>query len=156
MWSIIIIILISVKLPGLLCLPRPVKGPGEAEDKMSSFLGRRNRGERVKLPRTPIYAKGWIPTGFQASAKIWITNLQKLLLSNFFSPLMEPVNFQLATLCSLMEWGRSSLRRRHFYSPCGPPFKKASTGRWRGCLKLPRIILTIPQSACPASATWVS
>lgn len=63
------ITLISVKLPGLLRLLRLVKGPGDGDAGMSSFLGKRNRGERVKLPRKPIYAKGWILTGTQACTK---------------------------------------------------------------------------------------
>lgn len=47
-----------------------VKGPGDREASVNRFLGKGNRGERVKLPRKPIYAKGWILTGIQARAKI--------------------------------------------------------------------------------------
>lgn len=58
--------LISVKLLGLLWL---VKGWGGWTGSKSSFLGKGNRNERVKLPRKPIYAKGRMLTGLQARAK---------------------------------------------------------------------------------------
>lgn len=59
---------------------------------MSRFLGKGNRGERVKLPRKWIYAKGWIRTGFQA----WVKDLNykfqtwRLCKRSPFSP-VEPV-----------------------------------------------------------------
>lgn len=58
---------------------------------MSRFLGKGNRGERVKLPRKRIYAKGWIRTGIRAWAKDLNYKFQTWLLSkgSLFS-LMEP------------------------------------------------------------------
>lgn len=58
-----------MKLLGSLHLLWFLKGPGDGDAGKSSFLGKRNRGERVKLPRKPIYAKGWILTGIQACTK---------------------------------------------------------------------------------------
>lgn len=58
--------LISVKLLGLLWLKG---GVGGWTGFKRSFLGKGNRSERVKLPRKPIYAKGLVLTGLQASAK---------------------------------------------------------------------------------------
>ena len=134
-----------------------LKGPGDGEAEISGFLGKGNRAARVKLSRTPIYAKSWIPTGFQASAKIWITNLQNLLLSIFLPNGAH--NFQWArdTVCSPIEGGRSRLKRsliptRHANSLLRRLWK-GTLGRW---LKPTLTFLTILQGTCPVSATWVS
>lgn len=64
-----------------------VKGPGDGEPPMSSFLGEGGRGERVKRTRKPIYAKGWILTGIPARAKDLNYKFNQICcsLSNFFS-----------------------------------------------------------------------
>lgn len=47
-----------------------VKEPKDGEARMSGFLGKGKRGERVKVPRKPIYAEGWILTSFRPALKV--------------------------------------------------------------------------------------